>query len=1119
LDLTKGRTTVATSIQIFLSAVTAEFGSYRNVLRHDLDRPNVSVKVQEDFITTGHETLEKLDHYIQRCAAVVHLVGNMTGAMAPEVSVNFLLRRYPDFTQRLPVLGPFLQLHGPLLSYTQWEAWLAIYHRKELIVAVPEDGAARDAGYQLDEMQRIAQQDHLKRLASLNRHPVAFRNSDRLAIELLRSSLHDILLNAGVGQLPVASIDSTTLREICNKRLQQRIAEVSQRKYLPDLYVQRRAVQSELERFIDAPARYRTEASTIFEQLETIRAHFPQLSVQATKLKELRDGMLAATSPERAQSQLQILKHLFLFSEVEAVEAAVYDVLTTRDWSHAESRLEHFLRSLRRLPYIRRSDAALAKEALEEEWRRSLARSQTSDRPALEGARKLLPSVKVGDRLTLANDLIKRLKLQLETLGQPCLALVDRAGRGKTNVLLNAASVLARTFPTLVFGGHGIPASFRGVETLVQEELDRDAPGQFLSWLPRAALGLQAEGAWMYILIDGINEALDQLELARQLSEFLARIQGARIRLILSCRDIFWESFAHSLGPYLFEASPLRLSDFDARESTDAIRSYLDSYEIRVELGEDARRALSHPLLLRLFCEAYRGQTLGKIDSLRTVAVFDQYVKVSTRQVADRLQWVDPTPVTHQLLSIAGQIWQRQQPVVELESLSLSIRDAASVASIYVNLQNEGLLRATGTASGASHGSVGFVYDELLEYCLALHWIERARASVSQGAALASIVEEAAGCISTFPYGAGALLHLDRLLEKNGRLLNELLARVAELDDEVLILRQYILLQVFERTCIVALDDRVLALLVRFEQHSTADIKERIGALVVEIQRQWPDHPRVLLLVSRCLELEAPVDPVEGPHCDFSNAGVLDGKDSIGKDGEEPPARLPVARHHYSIETRLNAIGLLIRGSDTDRGRARLAMERLGRMDLSSALRAVQAFNMAPDEAVISQISSYLAERAPEYKLYSAWLLKKRQGPRPAEILVKLLLDPNGRVREFTKRLLRTRSMEIELINALLERVRDPEVVSLNDQINLIDALGAGAMRHASTDSNCVAEVVDLLIERLNHANVAVRLQAGRTLFSWRAALQQNHLEHLRKQPDVVVRRLVHLLTRIELSH
>ena len=198
-------------VQIFLSTVSAEFRSYRDALRRDLDRPNVTVKVQEDFIATGTETLDKLDEYIRQCHAVIHLVGDMTGALAQAPSVAVIRHRYPDLAERLPVLGPFLDPGAPALSYTQWEAWLALYHHKVLIIAAPEDGAPRDERYQLLEDQRAAQQAHLARLEKVERYPeIRFANADRLAVDMLRSKLQEILALAGAvtkpANLPYLSI-------------------------------------------------------------------------------------------------------------------------------------------------------------------------------------------------------------------------------------------------------------------------------------------------------------------------------------------------------------------------------------------------------------------------------------------------------------------------------------------------------------------------------------------------------------------------------------------------------------------------------------------------------------------------------------------------------------------------------------------------------------------------------------------------------------------------------------------------------------------------------------------------------------------------------------------------
>src|SRR5215208_1042492 len=133
-------------VRIFISAVSDEFGTYREQLRHDLTRHNVEVKVQEDFKDRGTDTLDKLDEYITNCDAVVHFVGEMDGAPAPAQSTRFMLARYPDLPDRLPPLRQALA-GRVAISYTQWEAWLALYHRKLLVIAQAGDVASRAAQY------------------------------------------------------------------------------------------------------------------------------------------------------------------------------------------------------------------------------------------------------------------------------------------------------------------------------------------------------------------------------------------------------------------------------------------------------------------------------------------------------------------------------------------------------------------------------------------------------------------------------------------------------------------------------------------------------------------------------------------------------------------------------------------------------------------------------------------------------------------------------------------------------------------------------------------------------------------------------------------------------------
>jgi hypothetical protein len=182
------------SISVFLSTVTDEFRAYRDKLVHDLTRPDVAVKVQEDFKDLGGDTLDKLDAYIARCDAVVHLVGDMSGSASGDREQQALLAKYRDLAQKLRPLGEALAT-GFACPYTQWEAWLALYHEKSLVIAAAEAAAPRGPNYEPTEASRAAQAAHLARLKAYGRYAgYAFANSDDLAKQIALSAILDLLV-------------------------------------------------------------------------------------------------------------------------------------------------------------------------------------------------------------------------------------------------------------------------------------------------------------------------------------------------------------------------------------------------------------------------------------------------------------------------------------------------------------------------------------------------------------------------------------------------------------------------------------------------------------------------------------------------------------------------------------------------------------------------------------------------------------------------------------------------------------------------------------------------------------------------------------------------------------
>jgi hypothetical protein len=180
-------------VRILLSTVSKEFGDYRDQLRHDLTRHNVEVKVQEDFKDLGTVTLDKLDVYITNCDAVVHLVGDMAGAAAKPESTKSMLAKYPDLPNRLPPLRQPLA-DGLAISYTQWEAWLALYHCKLLVIAKADDAAPRGPKYAPTDDSRAAQEEHLARLSAVERYPgERFTSPDNLAKQIAYTAILDLL--------------------------------------------------------------------------------------------------------------------------------------------------------------------------------------------------------------------------------------------------------------------------------------------------------------------------------------------------------------------------------------------------------------------------------------------------------------------------------------------------------------------------------------------------------------------------------------------------------------------------------------------------------------------------------------------------------------------------------------------------------------------------------------------------------------------------------------------------------------------------------------------------------------------------------------------------------------
>src|SRR3984885_10306616 len=202
-------------VKLFLSCVSDEFGDYRDELRNALTRPNVEVKIQEDFQAMGGDTLAMLEAYIESCDVVVHFIGDMAGSTPKPSSVDDLLRRRPTLATRLAEKGMDRKALGRL-TYTQWEAWLAIGFNRDgakqnLVIVTPTYGLKHGAKFAPTDATRASQADHLRCLRAINFYPAKpFTSADNLVARIFGSAVLDALKKAGSvtkpRNLPFASL-------------------------------------------------------------------------------------------------------------------------------------------------------------------------------------------------------------------------------------------------------------------------------------------------------------------------------------------------------------------------------------------------------------------------------------------------------------------------------------------------------------------------------------------------------------------------------------------------------------------------------------------------------------------------------------------------------------------------------------------------------------------------------------------------------------------------------------------------------------------------------------------------------------------------------------------------
>lgn len=960
------------------------------------------------------------------------------------------------------------------------------------------------------------------------------------------------------------------LLSICATRIHEQIRSVGRKKYERGLFVARESA-NELRGLLNVEATFRVESAQLIEQLEIVSHNFGLDATALPPIREARrvfEGSLSPVVHERALSQLQ---EAFYVKAIEEIERRLGFAIHEKISVLFQKRLDEIRQRLQLLPFIKPDgidDFIAAAHAL---GKSVAAGGAGEDTPLHRTALALLPSLPRPDvfaPVILATELVRRLGSLLLSHHARCSVIVASAGRGKTNILCNFAEEVARDSPVILLSGRMFISSEGGIADLIEREFSSTFPTNGSHWMDCVTSSLNPSRGWLYILIDGVNENDNPKLMARALEVFLARCEGQRIRVILSCRDILWELFSRSVAPFIHQGTIIRVGDFDDDEWDVALGLYGKSYDVTFPLRSHALNAMKNPILLRFFCEAHRGQQLRDVGDVQLAGVFAEYLHNTARRVAERLSILDHHVPINLLLRIGEQIWKRKNATVDLADLGLTPESAAPVDSLYGQLRSEGIIFEEVPLELGSTKVIRIVYDEFMEYLIARAWVRTATATTSPSHALHSQVHDAVASFIGFAPAWGALMFLDQIENSQGTIVNEALEAFAALGDELMASRQAALLVAFENMSIIHLDDRVVSVLARFEELASPEIKERLALILNEVLAGGRMTAPVLELARKILEAgpvsagaesSADVSPASQERSALMMSDLLDriglrdrldphvvsrplpmreqlsatlnsplSRDTNSRRAKESPwylrnrqstesleqdviHGLPPARHHYSHQVRLTAMTLLANSNALE---APALLEegarKMGTLDLHSALETMEAVDGASDDVAMALVRKHMRASLPEYRVYCAWLLRGRYGEGPAEVLLTLLTDEHTRVHRFTFRLFRVRKIEGPLLTRICERLEDAMPLHSWHLVHLLRLLGCTQqfVIDPAVRSELRHRIVTALHKHRQALRAAVRIEAYKALFHQEEFINKDQiLRLLEAEDDVYLRR------------
>lgn len=374
-------------------------------------------------------------------------------------------------------------------------------------------------------------------------------------------------------------------------------------------------------------------------------------------------------------------------------------------------------------------------------------------------------AAKYVSRLYVAREALEEeFKRFMEQSEKTCFLVLGKSGSGKTNSLCRLAEKYSKSMPVIFLRGTlRIDRPNTILERIVEIiGLGIGQPVNLVDMLRSVDTCMTANNTYLLIFIDGINESSDIADLKEELHTTLQICSGRRIRYCFSCRDLLWSHFVDDFwtqyvytkldlettakpqlsktssvprGPTTLDSQEeaklggssikgrelgIRLEDFSETELGIAIEKYFSEYQIKANIIERARQRCRHPLLLRIFSEANRGESFGILREVGYLSLMEAYWDVIVWNIQKQLHFANTLEIEALILAIAAKmLTQKSSLLSEEEMQEVTLAQNISLESpLFVALLDEGILLPEESSSVTRQWRCGFSFEEFFEYSL-----------------------------------------------------------------------------------------------------------------------------------------------------------------------------------------------------------------------------------------------------------------------------------------------------------------------------------------------------------------------------------------------------------------